>query len=431
MKLGRNDPCYCGSGLKYKKCCMSKASSNSQINQLDLSISSILSAIRFGLENLDALIESDRKVRVKDISILNENTIQCKFYSYSENSIDIKLEIGTIMGFLSGFLKNDSFESVEFKYYAIRAYGQNDRELLYAISSKQTAQLAGKGDSIGWLQSTLFQENTDDYRLGLAKRIISEIETTLRHVIKDVLSKEFKDNWWDQAINNKLGRSIKETYFNQFGDQISDGNILINYAYLIQLQKIITTHWNYFKHLFGKKIEFENSLNELNIIRREEAHNRIITEEHLAELNRIHTATLSTIAQVYPEKLPTYLIDNWRSKIKAIMSDSYKPKYKGTELIDELNPKLELLKSITSTIHVIEYLEKTISKLESVVTPIQKKKLHKELLNLFQVNLDLQKRKLSNAKSGELDELLNTITLIEQHEMKINIFVEKFLIPEI
>ncbi|MEK6867634.1 MAG: SEC-C metal-binding domain-containing protein, partial [Nanoarchaeota archaeon] len=24
-KLGRNDPCYCGSGKKYKKCCLDKA----------------------------------------------------------------------------------------------------------------------------------------------------------------------------------------------------------------------------------------------------------------------------------------------------------------------------------------------------------------------------------------------------------------------
>ncbi|WP_202903220.1 SEC-C metal-binding domain-containing protein [Paenibacillus gorillae] len=23
-KLGRNDPCHCGSGLKYKKCCIDK-----------------------------------------------------------------------------------------------------------------------------------------------------------------------------------------------------------------------------------------------------------------------------------------------------------------------------------------------------------------------------------------------------------------------
>lgn len=24
MKIGRNDPCHCGSGQKYKKCCLSK-----------------------------------------------------------------------------------------------------------------------------------------------------------------------------------------------------------------------------------------------------------------------------------------------------------------------------------------------------------------------------------------------------------------------
>jgi hypothetical protein len=24
MKIGRNDPCHCGSGLKYKKCCLEK-----------------------------------------------------------------------------------------------------------------------------------------------------------------------------------------------------------------------------------------------------------------------------------------------------------------------------------------------------------------------------------------------------------------------
>ncbi|MFW2167769.1 SEC-C metal-binding domain-containing protein [Enterobacter cloacae complex sp.6722794] len=22
MKLGRNEPCHCGSGIKYKKCCL-------------------------------------------------------------------------------------------------------------------------------------------------------------------------------------------------------------------------------------------------------------------------------------------------------------------------------------------------------------------------------------------------------------------------
>jgi hypothetical protein len=31
-KTGRNDPCSCGSGLKFKKCCETKKTSNKKIN---------------------------------------------------------------------------------------------------------------------------------------------------------------------------------------------------------------------------------------------------------------------------------------------------------------------------------------------------------------------------------------------------------------
>ena len=33
--IGRNEPCYCGSGKKYKKCCLQKDSSNSEIVKFD------------------------------------------------------------------------------------------------------------------------------------------------------------------------------------------------------------------------------------------------------------------------------------------------------------------------------------------------------------------------------------------------------------
>lgn len=32
-KIGRNDPCFCGSGLKYKKCCLRKKR-NAQLEEL-------------------------------------------------------------------------------------------------------------------------------------------------------------------------------------------------------------------------------------------------------------------------------------------------------------------------------------------------------------------------------------------------------------
>ena len=37
MKIGRNDKCYCGNNLKYKKCCFKKALNNRKINHCSMS----------------------------------------------------------------------------------------------------------------------------------------------------------------------------------------------------------------------------------------------------------------------------------------------------------------------------------------------------------------------------------------------------------
>jgi len=33
LRIGRNDPCHCGSGKKYKKCCMNKDKEAAQAEQ--------------------------------------------------------------------------------------------------------------------------------------------------------------------------------------------------------------------------------------------------------------------------------------------------------------------------------------------------------------------------------------------------------------
>jgi hypothetical protein len=148
----------------------------------------IIGIIRFGLENFDTLSEGSKKVRVIDVSVINEDTLCCNFYSNSDNSIGIKMEIASIMGIFNGFFKNDGFEGISFAYYAVKAFDRNNVELINAISSKSTAELIGKGNSIDWLKSTLFQENTDDYRLAQSKRIISEIENCLRELVRTKLN---------------------------------------------------------------------------------------------------------------------------------------------------------------------------------------------------------------------------------------------------
>jgi len=69
--------------------------------------------------------------RCKKCFLLNADTLCCEFYRVAKNSYDIKLEISSI---------------------------------------------------IGWFTRALFQENTEDFRLSQAKKIISEIENALREI---------------------------------------------------------------------------------------------------------------------------------------------------------------------------------------------------------------------------------------------------------
>lgn len=428
MKLGRNEKCYCGSGLKYKKCCKAKSSQTEK--PIKITFSNLVDAIKFGLQNLDKLNGSKQNIRVRDIKLINEDSLVCEFYPHKENSTDIKIEISTIMGFFNGFFRDDPYDGIRFRYYAARAYNKEDIELLYALSSKVSAEQIGTGNSIDWMKSTIFQENTNDYRLGVAKKIISEIEITFREVIKDILSKKYGTDWWNLTLNNKLGKSIKDTYYYQFGFEITNGNVLIEYTYILQLKKIITTYWSDFKVLFDKTNDFENLIDNLNLIRREEGHNRLITQSHLEELNEIYIKLLSKISEKYPDILPTHLIDSWKSKIKLILGNGYKPLYTPSELIDEPDLKIKLLKSINSTKHLIEYIEEILIRLESLVVPIQKNAIHNELVQHFFHYKNLSEKKLKNIANGELKVLLKTLKEIENYEITMNNFSEKFLLSE-
>lgn len=428
MKYNRNDTCNCGSGLKYKKCCMNI---NLRINEeTQPTIKTILVWLKNGLENYDILVESRKKVLVKDLTILNENTIECKFYSYSENSIDVKGEIATIIGFMHGFLKEDSFENLKINYYAARAYDKNGIEILNALSYKDTAKLIGQGNSIDWLKSTLFTENTNDYRLGIAKRIISEIEISLRHVIESILFEKYGSDWWNIALNNKIGESIKTTYYEQFGEKIFNGKILINYTYILQLKKITLTHWIEFKHLFRSRENFETIVDRLNIVRREEAHNRNVTENNLKELEEIYNILLEKISTKYENLIPTYLIDNWRLRIKSIMSNKLQQIFKPDEISEEQDLSEKLNRITLSTINLVNHLEDTIEKLESVIVPVQKKIIHQELIQQYIILNSLQNTKLEQIRNKNFEGTESTIKAIEKHENDMKIFSGKFLLSE-
>lgn len=391
----------------------------------------IIGIIKFGLGNLDTLSEGSKKIRVKDVSVINEDTLCCDFFSYSGNSIDIKKEIAAIMGFFNGFFRNGEFEGISFAYYAVKAFDRNNVELIYAISSKLTAELIGKGNSIDWLKSTHFQENTYDYRLLQSKRIISEIENCLRELIKTKLHQQFGENWWNKSLDNKLGKEVKLTYLNQFGFECNDGNILISYTYPLQLKKIISTHFKFFKPYFDSLDDFGNQMDNLNKIRREEAHNRSVTEKNLFDLSNLHERLTEKILLELTTFQSGYLTDNWRLKIKKIIVErQYKPIHEGQEVLNEKDFLIKLQKTKQNIEHLVSYLNETIIKLKSISTPVHKKTMQRDLVNVLKKFMELQVELLQASTRLDEEEIKMTVTKIDEHKKVMDNFVGNFLLSE-
>ena len=59
---------------------------------------------------------------------------------------------------------------------------------------------------------------------------------------------------------------MKKTYKNKYGLETNDGNVLIEYSYILQLQKIILNNWENFDNIFPNLDDFKDITNNLNNI---------------------------------------------------------------------------------------------------------------------------------------------------------------------
>ncbi|MGE0566618.1 MAG: hypothetical protein AB7O73_01605 [Bacteroidia bacterium] len=392
----------------------------------------VIGIIRFGLENLDTFSKGSKKVSVKDVYVINEDGLCCEFYPYSTNSLDIKMEISIVMSFFNGFFRTGEFWNTNFAQYAVKAFDKSNVELIYAISSKSTAELLGTGkNSIDWLKLTYFQENTEDYRLAQSKRIIAEIENCLRELVKNKLKEQFGPNWWDLSLDNNLGRDVKSTYLNQFGVGCNDGDVLISYTFTLQLKRIISTHFKLFKSYFDSLADFDSQMDNLNKIRREEAHNRSISESNLHELHSLHEKLTAKALAELIEFQSGYLTENWRFKIKKIMTErQYKPIHNGHDVLNEKDLLIKLQKSKQNIENLISYLDETLIKLKSISTPVHKKAAQRELVNVLEKFKDLQAKLLQASITLDEDEIKMTVTKMDEHKIVMDDFVGNFLLTE-
>ena len=112
------------------------------------------------------------------------------------------------------------------------------------------------------------------------------------------------------------------------------------------------------------------------------------------------------------------------------MSHKLKPLYRPEEITEEKDLIEKLNKIALSTKNLINYLEDTIEKLESVIVPVQKKLIHEELVQQFTILYNLQKTKLEQIKNKDFENLESNSTAIEKHENDMKIFSGKFLLSE-
>lgn len=394
-----------------------------------MTIPSLMGVVKYTLENLGILSDKVKNVRVKDIRLMNGgDTLLCEFYSGHTKSLDIKMEMAGIMSGLSGFFKDDPFDCVTISYFSAVAFNDQEEEILNVVSSRIAAASIST-NSLEWIRTSMFTENTPDYRLSRAKTIISDIENALRQTIKDIYKTKLGANWWALGIDSKIATPIERTYSNQFGTSITDGDVLIDYSFTLDLKKIISADWGTFKHLFAKKNEFEDVMMELNTIRREEAHNRQISRPQLEDLERIFDFLLSEICQLYPSIIPVFMVENWRSKIQAAMHLTFKPVYTPKEfnrLHDEGKRQL-MIKDCNSQ---IAYIDGLIVKLNSFKPPISKKSKHEQLLLQLTEFGNLQQQKLLIVSENRVEEVAGFQVELEDLKQRMDTFSKQFLLEE-
>lgn len=425
-KVGRNDLCLCGSGQKFKKCCLGSTNSMTQ-KERKPGLNQILEMLTFSLQNLSAGSAKVKDVNVKEVGLLNNTTLECKFYCQGTSSADIKNEMMVIISATHSFLDEDVFPNVDCTHYAVRAYDSSDDEQMYVITPKRIAKLASNGEALEWLKGSVFQENTTDYRLGIAKKQISEIENGFRVVISDRLYNANGSDWFDTCVNRDTKRSAKRAYHNKYGVETDDGSLLIDYTYIRDLKSIIVQNWTNFTDLFTDSSEFESKMDELNRIRREEGHNRNISEADLISLKQLYEYFLLRMTQTYWNIVPEFMVENWKTQLKEIMF--YQPEYPYTdeEIQHEKVGHLKLLMSRANLECMIEWLEDKETRVKSIPVPVQKKETHDELLEILNKYRILHEELVDESMVGTADSVEAKFSEIENFRPRFHSFIETYI----
>jgi hypothetical protein len=424
-KIRRNDPCPCGSGKKYKNCCLKK-SLDYRIKTPTITLKIMTDTAKLHLNTLASGVDSTKKIVVKSIDMMN-GILVATFCPDSRDSIVIKIEVCQIVAYLSSlFDGEEKLGEFGITHFSARGLDDDDDEIMYAVSSKESARFARNGQSIEWLTHTLFQDNTDENRLSQAKVRISRVEKGLRSIISHVLKNRDGIGWW-RNINIRVREGAENVYLNKYGvTTLPSGDELIEYTFLSSLKKVVLDNWNDFKYIFQNMNIFTNDMDRLNFIRREESHNRIISPSLIVELEGIYKRLLGSIGQEIPGTIPHFLIENWRSELAKIFDDLSK---NMVELAPEDRKDLKVMMEKSQRYrNLISDLK---HKLEGLTIPPNKKKLHSDLLDTVSRSVAALDRMIIASKIIDVKGIENAGKDHERCMEELNDFRKKYLLSEL
>ncbi|MDE0369477.1 MAG: hypothetical protein OXI84_04970 [bacterium] len=263
---------------------------------------------RLGADPIDV-----RQARMSDRTLVVEITAR------SIDPITVRGEICGVMGALSGLGIPELFPVLHTESFGVRAYDDAGEELLWVVSSIETAGFAGDGRAVEWLANSLFQDNTPAYRRSQADRTIGQVETGLRELLDHHGLQRIGDAYPNQLWSLSELSRIKSRADDE-GRYSHDARTLLDYVFLPQLRDAIVDHRDWFDDgCLPDPDALKVSLEALNTVRRKVAHHREISSDELRDCRAIARICLTPIGGAHPYLIEDFLVDRWEEQAAQIV----------------------------------------------------------------------------------------------------------------
>ena len=393
-----------------------------------ITIDQSIKFLEFGFSNYPKISGSKQKFTINKIYYSQQNTLVVEFISNKKNPMDIKIELGEIISFIGSFYLSNTTNDIEYEiplFFAAMALNEKREKLIYAVSSHDSVRNLMKGNSIEWLKNTIFEDQTGDFLLTQAKLKISRIEKALREIIYHILENEKSESWF-LSIDFKIYKDAFSTFKKATNNDDKSNPEILNYTYLPQLKTIIENNWNLFEIIFNDKSKFIHFMNDLNKIRRDESHNREISESTLNKLNDIYEFIMFCIAKVTPEITPNYITENWHNSLFKIVENLNK----SIPNLDEkyrynLDKTLAAMKKYNNAVNF------AVKGLNELICPFNKKTLHDSLLDILSNLNTILTNMIGYGENLNVNELKKAYVVYNNKMNELNEFQKNYLLSEL